>query len=220
MAYTTVDNTAFDALLAAVPAPFGPLTRTGTDTDLDTAPTVAPNSQIKYHVLSAAGVDVYISADELGDADVTLAICRDAHGESTVLLDLDGFSQAIATVFNALGDPLAIDHADYIPIFRAFQNLKELLGLIPSMEWTDAGDVADPVVADFTATPAALVVSFVNNGTEADATIWGWDFGDGNFDSDWTPGDHTYAAAGTYTITLYVFGPYGWTVDTQEVIVA
>jgi len=60
-------------------------------------------------------------------------------------------------------------------------------------------------VAAFTATPttgtAPLTVRFTDQSTN-DPTSWTWDFGDGN--SSWSEQNpvHTYAAAGTYTVTL------------------
>ena len=63
-----------------------------------------------------------------------------------------------------------------------------------------------PLVADFTADPtsgsAPLAVAF----TDASAggpTSWRWDFGDGGTSTERNP-VHTYAAEGTYTVTLTV----------------
>jgi uncharacterized protein (TIGR03382 family) len=59
-------------------------------------------------------------------------------------------------------------------------------------------------VAEFTATVAALAVQFANASIADGATVsFHWDFGDGATSSDKTP-THTYAAAGTYTVTLEV----------------
>jgi PKD repeat protein len=60
--------------------------------------------------------------------------------------------------------------------------------------------------ADFSATPRAgvapLIVSFTDTSTGS-PTSWSWDFGDGTSSSEQHP-SHTYAAAGTYTVSLIV----------------
>ncbi len=60
------------------------------------------------------------------------------------------------------------------------------------------------VSANFTATPlngtAPLEVQFTDTSTGG-ATQWSWTFGDGGTSNDRNP-EHTYAAVGTYTVTL------------------
>jgi len=62
-----------------------------------------------------------------------------------------------------------------------------------------------PPAADFTFTANHLVVNFTDASTDSDGTIvsWLWNFGDGNTSTAQNPG-HTYAAGGTYTVTLTV----------------
>lgn len=55
------------------------------------------------------------------------------------------------------------------------------------------------VTADFTQTTNTLSVNFTDASTNMDA--WMWDFGDGNTATQQNP-NHTYAAAGTYTVCL------------------
>ena len=61
--------------------------------------------------------------------------------------------------------------------------------------------------AGFTFVPTDLTVAFTDNSTDQDAgdtiTGWSWDFGDGSTSTSQNP-SHTYAAAGTYTVTLIV----------------
>lgn len=61
-----------------------------------------------------------------------------------------------------------------------------------------------PLVADFTANITAglapLAVQFIDAST-GEPTSWSWDFGDGNTSTEQNP-VHTYAAEGTYTVTL------------------
>jgi hypothetical protein len=100
MPLTTVDNTTFDVPLAAYAAPYGPLTRTGTLTDLDTNPMISPNSNIPYHVKSAVGVDVYISYDQLAIPFVAKDIVEDAHGEASALLKFEAWVLQLAAIVN------------------------------------------------------------------------------------------------------------------------
>lgn len=63
-----------------------------------------------------------------------------------------------------------------------------------------------PLVADFTADPtsgsAPLAVAF-NDASAGGPTSWRWDFGDGGTSTERNP-IHTYAAEGTYSVTLTV----------------
>ena len=65
----------------------------------------------------------------------------------------------------------------------------------------------EPPVADFTASCAELVCSFAN-ASSADASDFSWAFGDDGTSADASP-THTYAAGGTYTVTLTVTDPEG-----------
>jgi PKD repeat protein len=76
--------------------------------------------------------------------------------------------------------------------------------------------VATPApVASFTGAPTSgavpLTVSF-SDGSTGDVTSWAWSFGDGGTSTLQNPG-HTYAATGTYTVSLTATGPGGS--DTQ-----
>jgi len=66
-------------------------------------------------------------------------------------------------------------------------------------------------VADFSGTPvvgeAPLSVQFTDV-SAGSITEWMWDFGDGTTSTEQHP-NHTYVTAGTYSVTLTVFGPLG-----------
>jgi len=65
--------------------------------------------------------------------------------------------------------------------------------------------VSCDIVADFASSAgsgcATLAVSFNDLSTGTDIDTWSWDFGDGNGSSSQNP-SHTYASAGTYTVSL------------------
>lgn len=68
--------------------------------------------------------------------------------------------------------------------------------MIKAGSFNGNGELPD---ANFTHNENELTVNFTN--TSTDATIYGWDFGDGSHSLLTNP-SHTYAAPGTYTVTL------------------
>jgi PKD repeat protein len=70
--------------------------------------------------------------------------------------------------------------------------------------WSDSIPVMQTVDSvDFSWTPNGLTVDFLS--LALNATSWSWDFGDGNLSNAENP-SHTYAANGTYTVTLSING--------------
>lgn len=74
-----------------------------------------------------------------------------------------------------------------------------------------------PPVANFTANVtegnAPLAVQFTDQST-GNVTSWAWNFGDGNTSTVQHP-SHTYAVAGTYTVSLNVSNAYGFSTETK-----
>lgn len=71
--------------------------------------------------------------------------------------------------------------------------------------------------ADFTADVAALTAAFTN--TSSGDIDWFWDFGDGNTSIEENP-IHLYAAAGTYSVELFVRNDlHSWDTLEQEITV-
>ncbi|HOK37291.1 MAG TPA: PKD domain-containing protein [Bacteroidales bacterium] len=72
-----------------------------------------------------------------------------------------------------------------------------------------------PPVADFTASGpdfCSSIVAFTDLSTNADT--WSWNFGDGQTSTEQNP-VHTYAASGTYTVSLTVTNSYGSDTETK-----
>jgi len=67
------------------------------------------------------------------------------------------------------------------------------------------GSVNIPPSAGFTFTTNKLTVTFSDTSTDSDGSVvaWAWDFGDGSTSTTQNP-SHTYAAGGTYTVSLKV----------------
>lgn len=65
--------------------------------------------------------------------------------------------------------------------------------------------VNQPPVANFTVTANALLASFSDASSDSDGSVlaWAWNFGDGSTSNLKNP-THTYAAAGTYKVSLVV----------------
>lgn len=77
--------------------------------------------------------------------------------------------------------------------------------------------VANPLKASFTVSTDGLTAIFTDT-SEGSPDIWHWDFGDQSQPSSAENPSHTYAAAGTYTVTLTVALATGQTASTSKFV--
>lgn len=84
----------------------------------------------------------------------------------------------------------------------------------------ETGSIADatPPSASFSATETDDYLTYTFSNTSSSATEYVWDFGDGNTSTD-LDGENTYAAEGTYTVTLTVSDALGVTSTYTDTIV-
>jgi PKD repeat protein len=74
----------------------------------------------------------------------------------------------------------------------------------------------DPLLANFSFTVSGLTVLFADSSLGT-PTSWSWNFGDGKSSTARNP-SHTYARAGTYTVTLTVGNAFGVTDSTSDFV--
>lgn len=75
---------------------------------------------------------------------------------------------------------------------------------------------AESITADFNYVPSGLTVTFTDTSSvDSGAIAWAWDFGDGATSPEESLA-HTYAAEGTYTVTLTVTSACGNTAATSQ----
>ena len=78
-------------------------------------------------------------------------------------------------------------------------------------------DIPGPPVAQFNVYPMFFDFDFSDATTGIpDVASWSWDFGDGSVSADQSP-EHTYAAPGTYSVSLTVDNGYGTDTATATV---
>jgi len=201
MPLADIDNATFDGVAAAVPGPFGPLTRV---TDLETN-VVSPNSQMPVRVTSVLDVAFDISYDEMNDTDMLNKRLHEAHGALYVYYAM---CQAITVLYAHITVDLStVTPAMIYTFLAAMRNLDSLYAMVPHQAAYEYDHNLD-IVADFTATDGTDGTADFDQTITGDVDWFAWDFGDANdlalgITEDPT---HDYGAADTYTVSLIVMG--------------
>lgn len=216
MALATISNSTFDTALGLVAAPYGPLTRSGTTTNLDTTPGALPNSMISYEVVGQGSVHLFVSYEELTNPAVLNAKLREAYGLAfryrEALLIVEALFRTLNTV-----SPISVTADQYQDMIHLFQYLVPIIGqLNPKFSYSELSN-ANAVVANFTIStaPDASHRTVVNTTTGL-ATDYFWDWGDGTFSVGEDPAPHQYLVdANPVYVRLIAFGPGGVDIKTS-----
>ncbi|MES2431449.1 MAG: PKD domain-containing protein [Bacteroidota bacterium] len=99
-------------------------------------------------------------------------------------------------------------------IFLSLMAIVTMAALTMSCKKDGGGTTLPAPTASFTKVIAGLQVTLTNTSTNAKS--YSWDFGDGTTASTAASPAHTYAAGGTYTITLSVVGTNNATVTSSQ----
>lgn len=216
----TVTNALFDAACAAVSPPYGPLTRQA-GVDLEAVPYVDQNTDTKYGVTSALGVDFMISYRELTDAYLLEDALRNAHGDMSLIYDVKDLRNALDTLFSKFSDTVVSkfrmgDIGRLVRSYRVASDETMLQRPLYHSQQPDAltanlaatVDAADPLKMTITGSfsPKFRVSSM------------GMFMGDG-YSTDYESVTHKFAQAGGYPVLFYVFDARRQRVAMAEMIV-
>ncbi len=147
-----------------------------------------------------------------------------ATSDVTVSADLNYQSVAYGYLVDLFRDETAVaEVADFRRLYEASDVRVETIASVVAEVRTGGGNPIDqPPVASFSVACTELACTFDGTGSSDDGTIvtYAWDFGDGATTTGAQAG-HTYAAAGTYTVTLTVTDNGGLSgTSTQQVTVS
>lgn len=207
-----ITNTTFGNACTAYPAPFGPLVRVGDMPDQD------PNEFVQIAVTSAFSVPFTISYDDLTDAPRAARIVAQAHsGRDKNITEVEHIKTIAQMVYQTA---VGFGSAPYTN--DEYESLITMLRMIPYTSALNSVRSDRPesfVEANFTPTAAGSSNVTFTTAITGDAQFFMWDFGDGTFSYQRTPGTKNYSSTGSKTIKLYVLGPTNATVVTKSVTV-
>lgn len=209
---TQRSNANFDTLAAAVPAPYGPLTRV---TDINTAFDYDDNSDAKVEATSALNVTVFISYNQLNDAATRDAILFRAHavkGINAIIDPIQHTIKALNAYLSSLSGP-GFSDAEALKVFNVVRTMLPFVGMPAnnSTAWEPGRKTG--VTQVISGTDASRTATLMLEGDPAlVVTFWG----DGNYDIGNGPHTNTFAADGDYVIQTIAIGPGGVAVASEE----
>ncbi len=139
------------------------------------------------------------------------------NGNSQVEVVLSGQPQGSGTTYYNVSSPLAVTGLSSNTAYDVY--VRDSCGITLYSQWINASKttlVCPPITAGFSSTNSWLGVNF-NSGATVNADSLQWNFGDGNGNSATNPA-HTYAAAGTYIVTMDAFSDCGSTAQFVDTI--
>lgn len=202
---TQYTNSDLNTLAAAVPAPYGPLTRVGDIPDQD------PNGDVAVEFTSSvSSTPVWLSRNQLASASRYLRVLEDAHSGAGInagpALEMKRMVEVAYRRIVSFGS-LPFTNEEIKEIYNI---LRTVPGLIAT-QGNISDEPRDEIVLAFTVTDAGDQHAAVVNTTTGKYDLIMWDWGDGtySFTTSGSPANHDYVSAGSETVTAIAVGPGG-----------
>jgi hypothetical protein len=214
---TKYSNAQLDTLAAAVPGPYGPLTRVS---DVAVEANFDDNGDVKLKFTSPVlTTPVYISRNQLADAQMRDKVIFEAQAGKGHNSVVEKIFEVVRTTYAYLKNAAGPEYTDTEKevAYNLLRSITPLIGAMPKISnaWSE-GDI--PTIANTISGSGLNRTSTVviTGGTPFAVVI---DWGDGTFSvgtGSAAYGPHTYVA-GTYTIRATVVGPKGVAEDRDTV---
>lgn len=209
---TKYTNSDVNTLAAAIPAPYGPLTRV---TDVNATLNYDDNGDAKIKLTSAlASTVVWASRNELADADQIAKILFEAHSISGINAPMYEIFKVVTAVYAYLkAAAFPYSDAERDIAYNALRDIMGLVGMGPGRSNAfDEGNVTT-ITNTISGSGLSRTSTLVTTGAP---TIIAVEWGDGATSSGAGPHSHTYLA-GTYTIRAIAVGRKGVAQDVDVV---
>ncbi len=156
----------------------------------------AAGSDDHYYIAVPAGATNLVVRTTGGSGDADLYVRRGAQASTTQYDQKSDTSSSTETCTFA-----TTTAGNYYILVHGYSTFS---GVTLTVSYSAPGGNQAPV-ANYTFTTSSLTASFTDSSTDSDGSInsWSWNFGDSTSSSMQSP-NHTYASAGTYSVTLTV----------------